>query len=161
MRLFKNARYFPLKYEMEDRHCTLGPRFWITLFNFPAEQVIGRLRNFEIRIGDNSSSIRANQLCGKHTDGVTAGGLATVTCPTTLAGRYLSIQLVERADYLTLCEVLVNGYLQATGKSVVIDKCSWWKRNNALGRIHWKMIGILGNLLQRNINGIYFQFKYL
>ena len=83
-----------------------------------ANDVTGRLRNFEVRVGDFREEIELdrNALCGVYRGSVGAGATATITCTKTMTGRYVVIQIVGRSEYLTLCEVSVNGFLQANGR---------------------------------------------
>ena len=60
-----------------------------------------RLKNAEIRIGDNKN--RDNPVCGKVTmKAINKGSKIVVKC--NLRGRYLTVRLPGK-NYLTLCEV--------------------------------------------------------
>ncbi|XP_033012061.1 uncharacterized protein LOC117050501 [Lacerta agilis] len=67
-----------------------------------------RLLGAEIRIGDSVSDHgKSNSLCGTVTD-TSLGSVSTLYC-NWLKGRYVSVNIQGRAEYLTLCEVEVYG----------------------------------------------------
>ncbi|XP_078619233.1 pentraxin fusion protein-like [Branchiostoma floridae x Branchiostoma japonicum] len=66
-----------------------------------------RLRNFMVRVGPDEDFLQNDQCGETYTDTPTNGQTVTVHCNPPMAGRYVSIQLVGRADVLTLCEVEV------------------------------------------------------
>ncbi|XP_077990745.1 uncharacterized protein LOC144445068 isoform X2 [Glandiceps talaboti] len=67
----------------------------------------GRILNAEVRVGD-SANIGENTRCGElvGADRVHDETL-TFQCDGLVSGRYVSVQLVDRADYLHVCEVQV------------------------------------------------------
>ncbi|XP_030044321.1 LOW QUALITY PROTEIN: uncharacterized protein LOC115458582 [Microcaecilia unicolor] len=62
-----------------------------------------RLKDAEIRIGDRPDN--SNPVCGNITD-IRAGSITTLCC-NGMEGRYVSVVLPNRKQYLTLCEVKV------------------------------------------------------
>ncbi|CAI5778802.1 Hypothetical predicted protein [Podarcis lilfordi] len=67
-----------------------------------------RLQGAEIRVGDSvADQGKSNPLCGTITD-TSLGSVSTLYC-NWLKGRYVSIHIPGRAEYLTLCEVEVYG----------------------------------------------------
>ncbi|XP_060134163.1 uncharacterized protein LOC118089697 [Zootoca vivipara] len=67
-----------------------------------------RLQGAEIRVGDSVADRgKSNHLCGTITD-TSLGSVSTLYC-NWLKGRYVSIHIPGRAEYLTLCEVEVYG----------------------------------------------------
>ncbi|XP_066479178.1 fucolectin-like [Tiliqua scincoides] len=67
-----------------------------------------RLRGAEVHVGDSKgSSSKSNPLCGPIAD-TSDGSLSTIYC-NGLKGRYVSIVILGRADYLHVCEVEVYG----------------------------------------------------
>ena len=67
-----------------------------------------RLHSFTIRIGDSlANNGNANPLCGG-VQSMKTDLVKTFRCPNPVVGRYVTIQLQDR-NYLTLCEVVVNG----------------------------------------------------
>uniref|UniRef100_A0A8C8VPF6 F5/8 type C domain-containing protein n=1 Tax=Pelusios castaneus TaxID=367368 RepID=A0A8C8VPF6_9SAUR len=70
-----------------------------------------RLRGAQIRVGDSlANNGRQNPICGTITD-ISAGSLSTICC-NGLEGRYVTVTIPGRAEYLTLCEVEVYGTQQ-------------------------------------------------
>ncbi|XP_066275437.1 uncharacterized protein [Branchiostoma lanceolatum] len=68
-----------------------------------------RLEEFQVRVGENSD-ISQNSICGRTTnqlDDPPHSRTITVDCAQPITGRYVSVQLIDRTDYLTLCEVEV------------------------------------------------------
>ncbi|CAH1259009.1 PKDREJ [Branchiostoma lanceolatum] len=68
-----------------------------------------RLEEFQVRVGENSD-ISQNSICGRTTnqlDDPPHSRSITVDCAQPITGRYVSVQLIDRTDYLTLCEVEV------------------------------------------------------
>nr|XP_034980357.1 uncharacterized protein LOC118089697 [Zootoca vivipara] len=67
-----------------------------------------RLQGAEIRVGDSVADRgKSNHLCGTITD-TSLGSISTLYC-NWLKGRYVSVHIPGRAEYLTLCEVEVYG----------------------------------------------------
>ncbi|XP_035672789.1 uncharacterized protein LOC118413477 isoform X8 [Branchiostoma floridae] len=68
-----------------------------------------RLEEFQVRVGENSD-ISQNSICGRTTnqlDDPPESRSITVDCDQPITGRYVSVQLIDRTQYLTLCEVEV------------------------------------------------------
>ncbi|XP_078665528.1 uncharacterized protein LOC144907954 [Branchiostoma floridae x Branchiostoma belcheri] len=68
-----------------------------------------RLEEFQVRVGDDSD-ISKNSICGRtanQLDEPPEDRSITVDCAQPITGRYVSVQLINRTDYLTLCEVEV------------------------------------------------------
>ncbi|CAI5778808.1 Hypothetical predicted protein [Podarcis lilfordi] len=66
-----------------------------------------RLRGAEIRVGNNMAHrSKSNALCGTITD--TTRSISVFNCDW-LKGRYVSVQIPDLEEYLTLCEVEVYG----------------------------------------------------
>ncbi|XP_035658319.1 uncharacterized protein LOC118403649 [Branchiostoma floridae] len=68
-----------------------------------------RLQNFAVRVGLSDTGLENDQCGETYTDTPTDGQAIVVDCYPPMLGRYVSIQLVERTDALTLCEVEVYG----------------------------------------------------
>ncbi|XP_025033233.1 fucolectin-like [Python bivittatus] len=67
-----------------------------------------RLKGAEIRVGDSVQNHgKDNVLCGTITDG-SLGSISTIFCHGKI-GRYVTISIPGRPEYLTLCEVEVYG----------------------------------------------------
>ena len=76
-----------------------------------------RLRNFRIGVTNrNPRRVRPNvgnyQLCSHYGGAVGRGQLLNLNCRRALYGRYVIVQIVNRREYLTLCEVEVFGKSQ-------------------------------------------------
>ncbi|CAH1277274.1 EGF [Branchiostoma lanceolatum] len=81
-----------------------------------------RLKYFMVRVGPNED-FALNDQCGEtYTDTPTDGQTIDVYCNPAISGRYVSVQLIERTDFLTLCEVEVFG---ETGDCQVGDGASY------------------------------------
>eukprot|EP00058_Branchiostoma_floridae_P015456 XP_002600944.1 hypothetical protein BRAFLDRAFT_79134 [Branchiostoma floridae] len=66
-----------------------------------------RLKNFTVRVGLNED-FALNDQCGEmYTDTPEDGQTIVVYCSPPISGRYVSVQLMEREDALSLCEVEV------------------------------------------------------
>ncbi|XP_035697814.1 uncharacterized protein LOC118430887 [Branchiostoma floridae] len=66
-----------------------------------------RLKDFAVRVGPNED-FSLNGQCGEtYTDTPTDGQTIVVYCNPPISGRYVSVQLMGREDYLSLCEVEV------------------------------------------------------
>ncbi|XP_078665730.1 fucolectin-like [Branchiostoma floridae x Branchiostoma belcheri] len=66
-----------------------------------------RLKDFMIRVGHNED-ISKNEQCGDtYTDIPEDGAILDIQCTTPMSGRWVSVQLSGRRDYLSLCEVQV------------------------------------------------------
>eukprot|EP00058_Branchiostoma_floridae_P015452 XP_002600940.1 hypothetical protein BRAFLDRAFT_79130 [Branchiostoma floridae] len=66
-----------------------------------------RLKYFTVRVGLNED-FALNDQCGEmYTDTPKDGQTIVVYCSPPTSGRYVSVQLMEREDYLSLCEVEV------------------------------------------------------
>ncbi|XP_019624450.1 PREDICTED: uncharacterized protein LOC109470109 [Branchiostoma belcheri] len=68
-----------------------------------------RLEEFQVRVGEDSD-ISKNSICGRtanQLDEPPEDRSITVDCAQPITGRYVSVQLINRTDYLTLCEVEV------------------------------------------------------
>ncbi|XP_078616699.1 uncharacterized protein LOC144884986 isoform X2 [Branchiostoma floridae x Branchiostoma japonicum] len=66
-----------------------------------------RLKNFAVRVGPDED-FSLNGQCGEtYTDTPTDGQTIVVYCNPLISGRYVSVQLMGREDYLSLCEVEV------------------------------------------------------
>ncbi|XP_078661338.1 uncharacterized protein LOC144905509 [Branchiostoma floridae x Branchiostoma belcheri] len=66
-----------------------------------------RLKDFMIRVGHNKD-ISKNEQCGDtYTDIPEDGAILDIQCTTPMSGRWVSVQLSGRRDYLSLCEVQV------------------------------------------------------
>ncbi|XP_078579508.1 uncharacterized protein LOC144863813 isoform X3 [Branchiostoma floridae x Branchiostoma japonicum] len=66
-----------------------------------------RLRNFMVRVGP-FEDFRENTPCGDiHSETPSDGETITVRCAEPISGRWVSVQLIGREDYLSLCEVQV------------------------------------------------------
>ncbi|XP_078702568.1 uncharacterized protein LOC144928212 isoform X1 [Branchiostoma floridae x Branchiostoma belcheri] len=66
-----------------------------------------RLRNFTVRVGQNEN-FTLNDQCGQtYTDTPTKAQTIEVRCEPPMSGRYVSVQIVGRKEFLTLCEVEV------------------------------------------------------
>ncbi|XP_019641847.1 PREDICTED: uncharacterized protein LOC109483295 [Branchiostoma belcheri] len=66
-----------------------------------------RLEEFQVRVGEDSD-ISKNSICGRTTnqlDDPPEDRSIIVDCAQPITGRYVSVQLINRTDYLTLCEV--------------------------------------------------------
>ncbi|XP_063055658.1 fucolectin-like [Engraulis encrasicolus] len=71
-----------------------------------------RLNGAEIRIGNNLvDNGTRNPLCAVISS-IPAGDLETFQCKNGMEGRYVTVVIPGRAEYLTLCEVEVYGYGQ-------------------------------------------------
>ncbi|XP_066271170.1 uncharacterized protein [Branchiostoma lanceolatum] len=68
-----------------------------------------RLKNFTVRVGPNEDFAQNNQCGATYTDTPTDGQTIEVYCNPPISGRYVSIQLMGRKDFLSLCEVEVYG----------------------------------------------------
>ncbi|XP_033011947.1 fucolectin-like [Lacerta agilis] len=67
-----------------------------------------RLQGAQIRVGDSVADHgKSNPLCGTITN-TSLGSVSTLNC-NWLKGRYVSVNIPGRAEYLTLCEVEVYG----------------------------------------------------
>ncbi|XP_065254316.1 fucolectin-like [Emys orbicularis] len=67
-----------------------------------------RIRGAQIRVGDSLADHgKQNPICGTITD--TAPGSVSTICCNGLEGRYVTVTIPGRAEYLTLCEVEVYG----------------------------------------------------
>ncbi|XP_029769268.1 fucolectin-5-like [Terrapene carolina triunguis] len=67
-----------------------------------------RIRGAQIRVGDSLADHgKHNPICGTITD--TAPGSLNTICCNGLEGRYVTVTIPGRAEYLTLCEVEVYG----------------------------------------------------
>nr|XP_060628769.1 fucolectin-like [Anolis sagrei ordinatus] len=66
-----------------------------------------RLKGAEIRVGNNKGNDKSNYLCGTITD-VSLGLISTFYCHG-VRGRYVSIVIPRRNEYLHVCEVEVYG----------------------------------------------------
>ncbi|XP_073399449.1 uncharacterized protein [Dendrobates tinctorius] len=77
-----------------------------------------RLMGAEVRIGNSPNNV--NPVCGKVTN-VTSATLSF--CCNDMEGRYVSVVIPGRAEYLTLCEVEVFGYPVCipTGPNIAIN----------------------------------------
>ncbi|XP_078658812.1 uncharacterized protein LOC144904091 [Branchiostoma floridae x Branchiostoma belcheri] len=64
-----------------------------------------RLRNFMVRVGPNEDFTRNDQCGETYTATPRNGATVVVYCDQPMSGRYVSIQLIGRADNLQLCEV--------------------------------------------------------
>ncbi|KAI8522215.1 hypothetical protein Bbelb_019690 [Branchiostoma belcheri] len=64
-----------------------------------------RLRNFMVRVGPNEDFTRNDQCGETYTATPRNGATVVVYCDQPMTGRYVSIQLIGRADNLQLCEV--------------------------------------------------------
>ncbi|KAJ1194897.1 hypothetical protein NDU88_004182 [Pleurodeles waltl] len=64
-----------------------------------------RIRGAEVRVGDNENN--NNPVCGTITD-LSAGSVSTLCCKG-MVGRYVSVVITGRQEYLTLCGVEVYG----------------------------------------------------
>ncbi|XP_019632321.1 PREDICTED: fucolectin-6-like [Branchiostoma belcheri] len=66
-----------------------------------------RLKDFMIRVGHNED-ISKNEQCGDtYTNIPEDGEILDIQCTTPISGRWVSVQLSGRRDYLSLCEVQV------------------------------------------------------
>ncbi|KAI8483458.1 hypothetical protein Bbelb_387900 [Branchiostoma belcheri] len=66
-----------------------------------------RLKDLMIRVGHNED-ISRNEQCGDtYTDIPEDGAIIDIQCTTPMSGRWVSVQLSGRRDYLSLCEVQV------------------------------------------------------
>ncbi|XP_078597111.1 uncharacterized protein LOC144873541 [Branchiostoma floridae x Branchiostoma japonicum] len=83
-----------------------------------------RLRNFMVRIGP-FQDILDNTPCGDiHQETPSNGEIIDVQCAEPISGRWVSVQLVGRTDYLSLCEVqvyAVSGVIPNTSPPPPID----------------------------------------
>ncbi|XP_028400814.1 uncharacterized protein LOC114523946 [Dendronephthya gigantea] len=77
----------------------------------------GNLRNFEIRVGMNSTEGgKANPRCGpKYTQNVGAGQTVSVNCMPPLLGQILTVSIPDANGTLNFCEVEVYGNLLIPG----------------------------------------------
>ncbi|XP_077990552.1 uncharacterized protein LOC144444875 [Glandiceps talaboti] len=67
-----------------------------------------RILNAEVRVGNKSTDFASNMLCGTPVDSTqTRIGTIVMDCDTATIGHVVSVQLKDRTDYLTLCEVQV------------------------------------------------------
>ena len=67
------------------------------------------LRNFEIRVG-TSDDITGLELCYHQSPQVPSGATVTYPCTTPLYGQFVSVQVLNGLEGLTLCEVQVFGF---------------------------------------------------
>ena len=74
------------------------------------EKITRRLRNIEIRVGNEWNNFRSNPLCAKMERTAKGGEKVELSCPTCPYGQYVSIQVMGRREKLTLCEVEVDAF---------------------------------------------------
>ncbi|XP_077989192.1 uncharacterized protein LOC144443540 [Glandiceps talaboti] len=69
---------------------------------------IERSLNLEVRIGTDKANIRSNTACGQPADQKRIHEFPIIfNCDGPIEGRYVSLQLKDRSDYLHVCEVKV------------------------------------------------------
>ncbi|XP_078665745.1 myeloperoxidase-like isoform X2 [Branchiostoma floridae x Branchiostoma belcheri] len=74
-----------------------------------------RLRNFMVRVGPHEN-LRENTPCGDiYSETPSEGETIDVRCEEPISGRWVSVQLIGREDYLSLCEVQVFAGTGARG----------------------------------------------
>ncbi|KAI8502507.1 hypothetical protein Bbelb_200950, partial [Branchiostoma belcheri] len=79
----------------------------VRLYTNANDSNIGEMNNFNVRIGDNTD-MSQNAVCGHvWTDGPLNENAIEISCGDAILGRYVSVQIEGRADYLRLCEVEV------------------------------------------------------
>ncbi|XP_025031055.1 uncharacterized protein LOC103053962 [Python bivittatus] len=86
-----------------------------------------RIKGAQIRVGDcGVQHGKHNPVCGTITNG-SAGSLSIVCCDG-LQGRYVTVIIPGRAEYLTLCELEVYGSRVGKGCCPGLStEASWWK----------------------------------
>ncbi|XP_065438561.1 uncharacterized protein LOC122174773 [Chrysemys picta bellii] len=103
-----------------------------------------RIRGAQIRVGDSLADHgKQNPICGTITD--TRPGSVSTICCYGLEGRYVTIVIPGRAEYLTLCEVEVIAHSCAPPPGAVL-------------RVFTKCVSVVAALLRRR--GVYV-FPYL
>ncbi|XP_037640569.1 uncharacterized protein LOC119496950 [Sebastes umbrosus] len=84
-----------------------------------AEAVPERINGAEIRIGDDLVNHVSNPRCALITS-IPAGATVEFQCSGGMDGRYVTIVIPGREEYLTLCEVEVYGYRLPTGVNLAL-----------------------------------------
>ncbi|KAI8477944.1 hypothetical protein Bbelb_443270, partial [Branchiostoma belcheri] len=114
-----------------------------------------RLRDFIVRVGPHEN-ISRNTQCGEtYTNTPTNGETIDILCGEPVVGRWVSIQLVKRQDYLSLCEVEVFANTGPEFEKYIHDV--YVKKNVAIGTL-------LVDLHATNINngigtGLVYKFR--
>ncbi|KAI8510905.1 hypothetical protein Bbelb_118210 [Branchiostoma belcheri] len=94
-----------------------------------------RLRNFMVRVGPYED-FRENTPCGDiYTETPSEGETIDVRCEEPISGRWVSVQLIGREDYLSLCEVQV---FSGTGEIPLVDGYSS-RRGDCIGNDIWSI----------------------
>ncbi|XP_074510956.1 uncharacterized protein LOC141779820 [Sebastes fasciatus] len=84
-----------------------------------ADAVPERINGAEIRIGDDLGNHVSNPRCASITS-IPAGATVEFQCSGGMDGRYVTIVVPGREEYLTLCEVEVYGYRLPTGVNLAL-----------------------------------------
>ncbi|XP_066269746.1 uncharacterized protein [Branchiostoma lanceolatum] len=86
-----------------------------------------RLRNFMVRVGP-FEDIRENPPCGDiYSETPSDGETIDVLCAEPISGRWVSVQLIGREDYLSLCEVQVFSGSEATVDKLTDETSKRWR----------------------------------
>ncbi|XP_078666203.1 uncharacterized protein LOC144908469 isoform X3 [Branchiostoma floridae x Branchiostoma belcheri] len=94
-----------------------------------------RLRNFMVRVGPYED-FRENTPCGDiYSETPSEGETIDVRCEEPISGRWVSVQLIGREDYLSLCEVQV---FSGTGEIPLVDGYSP-RRGDCIGNDIWSI----------------------
>ncbi|XP_019628306.1 PREDICTED: uncharacterized protein LOC109472881 isoform X2 [Branchiostoma belcheri] len=94
-----------------------------------------RLRNFMVRVGPYED-FRENTPCGDiYSETPSEGETIDVRCEEPISGRWVSVQLIGREDYLSLCEVQV---FSGTGEIPLVDGYSS-RRGDCIGNDIWSI----------------------
>ncbi|CAH1252412.1 PTPRF [Branchiostoma lanceolatum] len=86
-----------------------------------------RLRNLMVRVGP-FEDIRENTPCGDiYSETPSDGETIDVRCAEPISGRWVSVQLIGREDYLSLCEVQVFSGSEATVDKLTNETSKRWR----------------------------------
>ncbi|XP_078542753.1 uncharacterized protein LOC144828451 [Lissotriton helveticus] len=107
-----------------------------------------RLRDAEVRVGDNENN--DNPVCGTITD-LSRGSITTLCCKG-MVGRYVSVVITGRREYLTLCGVEVYGCLPPQQPNLALE-------GTASQSSQYPDLGLPSYPLNNNRNGNYYE-KY-